>query len=91
MRSRITGLTTLAVAGALVLTACSGRVQTNQNQPAPSGGSTAGTDAMIAELTMPAEVAENVAGLVKLQPVLPELPDQDVLLRAADDPELAQL
>lgn len=36
------GLTALAATGMLVLTACSGRIQTNQNQPAPSAGGTAG-------------------------------------------------
>lgn len=65
------GLTALAATGMLVLTACSGRIQTNQNQPAPSAGGTAGTDAMIDQVTMPAEVAENVGGLVNYNPFSP--------------------
>ncbi|MCW3158699.1 ABC transporter substrate-binding protein [Micropruina sonneratiae] len=71
MTRRITGFAALAMAGALALTACSGRIQTNQNQPGPTDGNTAGTDAMIEQVTLPAEVAENVGGLVNFNPFSP--------------------
>ena len=70
MTRRITGFTALAIAGTLALTACSGRIQTQDNKPAEPGTST-GTDAMIEQVTMPAEVAENVGGLVNFNPYSP--------------------
>ncbi|HSN42592.1 MAG TPA: ABC transporter substrate-binding protein [Propionibacteriaceae bacterium] len=56
------------------MTACSGQVGTTQNKT-DTGGSTssnsAGTDAMIATLTLPAEVADNVAGIENYNPFAP--------------------
>ena len=54
-----------AVSVALGMTACSGQVGTTQNKTDTGSSSinSAGTDAMIATLTLPAEVADNVAGI----------------------------
>lgn len=59
--------TSLAVAG------CSGQVKTTQNNPGDQSGpvNSAGTDKMIETLTLPAEVADNVAGIENYNPWAP--------------------
>lgn len=76
MKSRSSVAAAFFLTGALALSACSGQVAT-RNNPAPgasaSGGSAsnAGTDAMIEQLTFPAEVADNVAGVENYNPWAP--------------------
>ena len=61
------------MSGALTLGACSGKVATQNNAgPAASGSANRdGTDNMIEQLTLPAEVADNVAGIENYNPWSP--------------------
>jgi peptide/nickel transport system substrate-binding protein len=61
----------LAVSTGLVLSACSGRIGTSTSSGDVSAGPSGGTDAMIAQVTMPAEVSDNVAGVTNYNPFSP--------------------
>jgi hypothetical protein len=73
MKSRWTLAAALVLSGALTLGACSGKVATQNNAgPAASGSANRdGTDNMIEQLTLPAEVADNVAGIENYNPWSP--------------------
>ena len=73
MKSRWTLAAALVLSGALTLGACSGKVATQNNpDPAASGSvNRAGTDNPIEELTLPAAVADNVAGIESYNPWSP--------------------
>ncbi len=73
MKSRWTLAAALVLSGALTLGACSGKVATQSNAgPAASGSvNRNGTENMIEQLTLPAEVADNVAGIENYNPWSP--------------------
>lgn len=59
----------LVLAGALALTSCTGKIPTNPGGATPPAGS--GSDKMIDTVTLPAEMAENISGLVNYNPFAP--------------------
>ena len=73
MKSNWTFAASLVLSGTLVLSACSGQIATKENPgPAASGTSNqSGTDNLIETLTLPAEVADNVAGIENYNPWSP--------------------
>lgn len=73
MKSRSTLAAAVLVSGALMLGACSGQVATKDNVPAGSDNKSTAQDAggMIPQLTLPAEVADNVAGVENYNPWSP--------------------
>lgn len=74
MKRRSTFMVAFLLSGALALGACSGQVGTKSNSGAnrASGAvNSAGTDALIDQLTFPAEVADNVAGVENYNPWSP--------------------
>jgi len=73
MKRKWTFAACLALTGVLALSACSGQIATKDNPgPAASGQvNPAGTDALIEQVTFPAEVADNVAGIENYNPWSP--------------------
>ena len=62
----------LVLAGSLAFAGCSGKVGTSTNGGNnASGGSSTGTDNPIAAITLPAEVGDNIGGLVNYNPYSP--------------------
>lgn len=71
MKNRFTRAALVSVlVGAITLTGCSGTVKTKDNTTTDSSGS---KDGMIAQLTLPAEVPDNVAGIENYNPFSPNV------------------
>jgi len=73
MKSRLVLVAALLLSGALTLSSCSGKLTTKNNAGAGESGTVNanGTDNMIEQLTLPSEVADNVAGITNYNPFSP--------------------